>query len=36
MIFELSGVPEDFAKTVFRLLAFKLPVRTKFISRKSS
>ena len=33
VMFELSGVPEDFAKILFRLVAFKLPVRTKFISR---
>ncbi len=33
VMFELSGVPEDFARILFRLVAFKLPVRTKFISR---
>ena len=33
VLFELSGVPEDFAKILFRLVAFKLPVKTKFISR---
>ena len=33
VVFELSGVPEDFAKRVLRLVAFKLPVKTKFISR---
>ena len=33
VLFELSGIPEDFAKSVFRLVAFKLPVRTKFITR---
>ncbi len=36
VMFELSGVPEDFAKILFRLVAFKLPVRTKFVSRVSS
>ena len=33
VIFELSGVPEDFAKTVLRLVSFKLPVKTKFVKR---
>jgi large subunit ribosomal protein L16 len=33
VIFEISGVPQEFAKTVLRLVAFKLPVKTKFISR---
>jgi large subunit ribosomal protein L16 len=33
VMFELSGIPEDFAKSVFRLVAFKLPVRSKFITR---
>jgi large subunit ribosomal protein L16 len=33
VVFEISGVPEDFAKTVLRLVSFKLPVKTKFISR---
>jgi len=35
VLFEISGVPEDFAKMVLRLVSFKLPVRTKFISRTS-
>ncbi len=33
VIFEVSGVPEDFAKNLLRLVAFKLPVKTKFITR---
>jgi len=33
IIFEISGVPEDFAKVVFRLVSFKLPIKTKFVSR---
>lgn len=33
VLFEMSGVPEEFARLVFRFIAFKLPVRTKFISR---
>jgi len=35
VMFEISGVPEDFAKRVLRLVSFKLPVKTKFISRVS-
>ncbi len=34
VLFEIGGVPEDFARQIFRLLAFKLPVRTKFIARE--
>ncbi|MDD3374883.1 MAG: 50S ribosomal protein L16 [Candidatus Omnitrophica bacterium] len=33
ILFEIGGVPENFAKTIFRLVAFKMPVRTKFVSR---
>lgn len=33
ILFELGGVPEALARTAFRLAAFKLPLRTKFISR---
>ena len=33
VMFELSGIPEDFAKAVLRLIAFKLPIRSKFITR---
>lgn len=35
VMFEISGVPEDFAKIVLRLVSFKLPVKTKFVSRTS-
>ncbi|VAW12091.1 LSU ribosomal protein L16p (L10e) [hydrothermal vent metagenome] len=35
VVFEISGVPEDFAKNVLRLVSFKLPVKTKFISRNA-
>jgi large subunit ribosomal protein L16 len=31
--FELGGVPEEYAKRCFRLAAYKLPFKTKFISR---
>ena len=33
IVFELGGVPEDFAKQILRLVAFKLSVRTKFVIR---
>jgi len=33
VLFELGGVPEELARRCFRLAAYKLPVRTKFISR---
>jgi len=33
VVLEISGVPEDFAKGVLRLVSFKLPVKTKFVSR---
>ena len=33
ILFEMGGVPEDFARQLLRLVAFKLPIRTKFISR---
>lgn len=36
VIFEISGIPEDFAKKIFRLVAFKLPVKTKFVTRAHS
>lgn len=33
ILFELGGVPEDIAKQAFRRAAFKLPFKTKFVSR---
>lgn len=33
VLFEMDGVAEDVAKEAFRLAAFKLPVKTKFIKR---
>lgn len=36
IIFELGGIPEDFAKQIFRVIAFKLPIRTRFITRSGS
>ena len=35
IVFELGGVPEEFAKEILRLVAFKLSVRTKFVIRGS-
>lgn len=33
ILFELGGVPEEYARQCFRLAAYKLPMRTKFITR---
>jgi large subunit ribosomal protein L16 len=33
VLFELGGVPEELARQCFRLAAYKLPFKTKFISR---
>ncbi len=33
ILFELEGVTETIAKEAFRLCAYKIPIRTKFISR---
>ena len=33
ILFELGGVPEEYARHCFRLAAYKLPFRTKFVSR---
>jgi len=33
VMFELGGVAEEMARLGFRLAAYKLPIRTKFISR---
>ena len=35
VMFEMSGIPEDFAKGILRLVAFKLPIRSRFITRAS-
>src|SRR5918998_4106655 len=34
MLFEMSGVPEELAKEAMRLAAHKLPIATKFITRR--
>ncbi|MCM8797100.1 MAG: 50S ribosomal protein L16 [Candidatus Omnitrophica bacterium] len=33
ILFELGGVPEEYAKRCFRMAAYKLPFRTKFVTR---
>ena len=34
ILFELDGIPEMLAKETFRLAACKLPLKTRFVSRK--
>ncbi|MDD2689237.1 MAG: 50S ribosomal protein L16 [Candidatus Omnitrophica bacterium] len=34
VLFELGGVPQDYALQCFRLAAYKLPFKTKFIVRR--
>jgi len=34
ILFEMGGVPEEFARQIFRLIAFKLSIKTKFITRE--
>lgn len=34
VMFEVDGVPEILAKEALRLAAYKLPIRTRFVSRK--
>lgn len=33
ILFELGGVPEEYARQCFRMAAYKLPFRAKFITR---
>lgn len=33
VLFELGGIPEEYALRCFRLVAYKLPLRAKFITR---
>jgi len=35
MLFEMSGISEEEARRVTRLASFKLPIRTRFVSRGS-
>ena len=34
MLFEMAGVPEELAKEAMRLAAHKLPIATKFVTKK--
>jgi len=34
VIFELGGVPDDFARASFRLVAHKMPFKTMFVGRR--
>ncbi|MCM8773869.1 MAG: 50S ribosomal protein L16 [Candidatus Omnitrophica bacterium] len=34
IIFELGGVSEDFAKESFRLVSYKFPFKTRFVTRR--
>jgi len=36
VLFELGGIPEEYARICFRMVAYKLPVKTKFITRTST
>jgi large subunit ribosomal protein L16 len=33
ILFELGGIPQEYARRCFRLAAYKMPFRTKFITR---
>ena len=33
IIFEMSGIPEDYARASFRSVAYKLPFKTTFVTR---
>lgn len=33
ILFELGGIPEEYAKQCFRMAAYKLPFRVKFVTR---
>ena len=34
VVFELGGIPEDYARASFRLIAYKLPFKTVFVTRR--
>jgi len=36
MLYEMSGVTEDVAKSALRLASFKLPIATKFVKREET
>ncbi|MCU0665808.1 MAG: 50S ribosomal protein L16 [Candidatus Omnitrophica bacterium] len=33
VLFELGGIPEEYARHCFRMVAYKLPLRVKFVTR---
>ncbi|MBU1999253.1 MAG: 50S ribosomal protein L16 [Candidatus Omnitrophota bacterium] len=33
ILFELGGIPEEYARRCFRMIAYKIPLRTKFVTR---
>lgn len=33
LLFEMGGVPQEYARQCFRLAAYKLPLKTKFVTR---
>ncbi|MCM8800148.1 MAG: 50S ribosomal protein L16 [Candidatus Omnitrophica bacterium] len=33
ILFEIGGVPEEYARRIFRLIAYKIPFKTKFVTR---
>jgi large subunit ribosomal protein L16 len=33
ILFELGGIPQEYAKQCLRLVAYKLPFQTKFVTR---
>lgn len=35
VLFEIAGVPEETAREAMRLASFKLPIKTKFITRET-
>lgn len=34
VLFEMGGIPEEYARESFRLVAYKLPFKTAFVTRK--
>ncbi|MCG8430301.1 MAG: 50S ribosomal protein L16 [Candidatus Omnitrophica bacterium] len=36
VLFELGGIPEEYARQCFRLAVYKLPLKVKFVTRKHS
>jgi large subunit ribosomal protein L16 len=35
IMFEIAGVPENVAREAMRLASFKLPIKTKFLTRET-